>query len=184
MTSYEISRQILQEVEAVLKQVQEEQVERFRAAIREAERIFTYSVGREGLALRSFAMRLGHLGLDVGVVGDMTTTAIGPGGLLIVSAGPGYLSTAEALMSVAHKAGGRVAMITAQPQAALPQKADLRLVIPAQTMAEGTPATSIQPMGSAFEQAMWILLDAIVIQLKDDLGETYTSMAKRHTNLE
>ena len=184
MNTREIARQILSEIDNVLQQIDEEQVACFRAATRQARRIFTYSVGREGLVLRSFAMRLMHLGLEVGVVGEMTTGPIGPGALLIVSAGPGYLSTVEALMNVARQAGGRVALLTARPEAELARKADLLLVIPGQTMAEGAPATSLQPLGSVFEQALWVLLDAIVIQLKEELGETDESMAQRHTNLE
>lgn len=184
MTSYEITQRILQEVDEVLQRVQEKQVARFREAIRQTRRIFLFGAGREGLVMRSFAMRLMHLGLDVGVVGDMSTGPITSHDLFIVSAGPGVLETAAALIARAHRAGGRVAMITAQPAAELPQKADLLLVIPGQTMAEGTASTSVQPMGSVFEQAMWILFDALVVQLKDDLGETYESMAARHTNLE
>ena len=114
----------------------------------------------------------------------MTTGSITSHDLLIVSNGPGTLETAWTLIARAHRAGALVAVITAQPTAELPQKADLLLVMPGQTMAEGTASTSAQPMGSVFEQAMWILFDALVVQLKDDLEETYESMTARHTNLE
>ena len=185
MSIIKLAQTCLQEINAVLQGVDETQVARLREGILQAGTVFTCGVGREGLVMRAFAMRLMHLGLSVGVVGDVTTGPIGPGDLLLAAVGPGYLSTVAALTRVAKEAGATVAAITAQPEAEVPSMADLVLHIPAQTMAEGAQARpSIQPMGSVFEQALWILLDALVIQLKEALGETYEHMATRHTNLE
>ena len=47
-------------------------------AILSSKRICLYGAGREGLALRGFAMRLFHMGRDAHVVADMTTPPIGP----------------------------------------------------------------------------------------------------------
>ena len=82
---------------------------------RGAKRIVVFGLGREGLQMRGFAMRLFHMGRDVAVWGDMTTPAVGPGDLLFVSAGPGDLATAETLVDIARKAGARTALVTAQP---------------------------------------------------------------------
>ena len=139
-----------------------EQVEALIEAIENAQQVIVYGLGREGLVMRSFAMRLMHLGVNTAVVGDMTTPPAGPGDLFLVSCGPGAISTVEALMGVAQRAGARVLMITAQPQAALPRRADQLVVLPAQTMAEAEHSTSFQAMGSAFEQAMWVFFDALV----------------------
>jgi 6-phospho-3-hexuloisomerase len=51
-------------------------------------------------------MRLFHFGRSVSVVGDMTTPAITKGNLLLVTAGPGTLSTALALVGVANLVDG------------------------------------------------------------------------------
>src|SRR6201996_9814380 len=80
-----------------------------------ARRIVVFGLGREGLQMRGFAMRLFHLGRDVAVGGDMTTPALGAGDLFIASAGPGDLPTARTLVDIAHKAGARTALVTAQP---------------------------------------------------------------------
>src|SRR6202142_76976 len=69
-----------------------------------ARRIVVFGLGREGLQLRGFAMRLFHMGREVAVWGDMTMPPVGPGDLLIVSAGPGALPTAEVLVGIARKA--------------------------------------------------------------------------------
>ncbi|MCP4165727.1 MAG: SIS domain-containing protein [Chloroflexi bacterium] len=125
MTTYETARQILEEMDRGLSQVDEPEVEACLDEILEAHRIVAYGLGREGLVMRSFAMRLMHLGLDAAIVGDMTTPPVGPGDLFVVSCGPGYLSTVEALTGVARKASSRIVMLTAQPLAPLPQQADL-----------------------------------------------------------
>jgi 6-phospho-3-hexuloisomerase len=75
-------------------------------------------------------------------------------------------------------------MLTAQPQAPLPQQADLRVYLPAQTMAETEASNSAQAMGSAFEQALWILFDALVPRLQAATGQSADDLRRRHTNLE
>jgi 6-phospho-3-hexuloisomerase len=184
VATYETARQILAEIDRVLSRVSEAEIEALCSAILGARHIIVYGLGREGLAMRSFAMRMMHLGLDVAVVGDMTTPPIGPGDLFLVSCGPGYLSTVQSLTGVARQAGSRIAMLTAQPRAPLPQQADLLVCLPAQTMAEGEQSRSTQAMGSAFEQALWILLDALVPRLQIALGQSLDDMRRRHTNLE
>jgi hypothetical protein len=39
-------------------------------------------------------------------------------------------------------------------------------------------------MGSAFEQAMWILFDALIPCLHAALGQSVEDLRQRHTNLE
>lgn len=175
---------ILAEIEAVLQRVAQAQVDDLVDAILSARQVVVYGLGREGLVMRGFAMRLMHLGIPVAVVGDMTTPPLGPGGLFLTACGPGYLATVQALMEVAHAAGAQVFMVTARPDAALPRRADQILVLPAQTMAEGEGSRSHQAMGSAFEQAMSICLDAVVPILQDRTGQTTSDLRSRHTNME
>ena len=133
--------------------------------------------------LKSFAMRLAHLGLDVHVVGDMTTPAIGKGS---VSSFHWAWNTASVL-TLAHigqESGAKVAVITAHPEAEGVQFADLLLKVGGQTMATDEDIKSVQPMGSTHEQAEWILLDYIILRLMALLNETNETMSLRHTNLE
>jgi 6-phospho-3-hexuloisomerase len=154
-------------------------------AIVKAKRISIYGAGREGLQMDGFAMRLFHLGRDVHVVGDMTTPALGPGDLLIVSAGPGASNIGDALIGVARQAGARIAVVTAQPNGRTAAKADVLFHIPAQTMADDrAPSGSVLPMGSLFETAQMIAFEMIVLKLRRRLGETAETMRARHTNLE
>mgnify|MGYP000944237714 CR=1 FL=1 len=148
-------------------------------------RIVLYGCGREGLMMRALCMRLYHLGLDVHMTFDMTTPPVGPGDLLLVSAGPGYLSTFEALIGVARHAGAATACLTAKPGSQATKSSDVTLVIPAQTMARDQSApTSFLPMGSLYEGAQFLLYEILVMMLKERLGESAESMRARHTNLE
>jgi 6-phospho-3-hexuloisomerase len=156
------------------------------AELSRAARIVCYGVGREGLMMQALAMRLYHMGLDAHVVGDMSCPPVGPGDLLVVSAGPGGFSTVNGLIGVARAAGARVACVTAQPQGTAPQAADLVFHIPAQTMADdqGAAATSVLPMGSLFEGAQYLVFELLILALRDHLAILPGAMRARHTNLE
>jgi 6-phospho-3-hexuloisomerase len=175
----------LAEIGQVFQRIDDENVDAAIDMIVNAQSIATYGVGREGLQVKGFAMRLFHLGLDVSVVGDMTTPPLGKGDLLIVSAGPGYFSTVAGLMSVARDAGTTILLITAQPKAKCAEMADIVLHLPAQTMADDQSGqVSLLPMGSLYEGAQYILFEIMVLRLRAKLGITPESMRNHHTNLE
>lgn len=151
-----------------------------------AGRVVCYGVGREGLMMRALAMRLYHMGLDAHVVGDMSCPPLGPGDLLVVSAGPGDFSTVMGLVGVAQRDGARVACVTAQAAGRVPAASDRVLVIPAQTMADdtGPSPASVLPMGSLFEGAQYLVFEILILMLRDRLGVLPEAMRARHTNLE
>nr|WP_289852450.1 SIS domain-containing protein [Mesorhizobium liriopis] len=153
--------------------------------ITEAKRIALYGVGREGLQIKGFAMRLFHLGLDAHVVGDMSVPNLGDGDLLIVSAGPGDFATVSALIGVAKAARAKTLCVTAEPDGAAPRAANAIITIPAQTMARDTTApSSTLPMGSLYEGALYVLFEMLILKLRERLSVTAVDMRSRHTNLE
>jgi 6-phospho-3-hexuloisomerase len=155
------------------------------SAITSAKRLVLYGCGREGLMMRALAMRLYHLGLDVHLQGDMSCPPVGAGDLFLVASGPGRLATVAALIGQARAGGARIACITAEPLGPDPQASDLVVTIPVQTMArDQTGATSVLPMGSVFEGAMFLLFELLVLDLRARLEETGETMRARHTNLE
>ena len=175
------------EIAEVIAKIDEASADKFIDAIAGAKRIALHGVGREGLMMRGFAMRLFHLGLDVHVVGDMTMPALGRGDLLIVSAGPGQFATISAFLDVAKKAGARTACITAQPEGATSKNADLVFHLPAQTMANdqgSRSGLSILPMGSLFEGVQYVIFELLILRLRAKLGRTAEFMRANHTNLE
>jgi len=180
-----LKRVILEELSTVFNNIKEEEILALVEEIAAAKRVFVYGLGRERLMLQAFAMRLMHLGVQVYMVGDVTTPGIGEGDLFITSSGTGYLSTVEAMQGIAKKSGARIAFMTAHPEFPLPQEADLIIKIPAQTMRDGIEARkSPQPLGALFEQAQLLMLEMVVVLLKQKLCQTEQDMEKRHTNLE
>ena len=125
----------IDEIKAPLLRMDDDAVERLAAEVLAARRIVIYAMGRELLSLRAFGMRLVHHGLDAHIAGDVTALPVTDGDLVIISAGPGDLTMAEAMAGLVKKSGARLAVITAQPQGAVPRMADSVYVIPAQTMA-------------------------------------------------
>lgn len=176
----------LDELSGVFSRIDDTQVDGLIARIADAKRIVVFGGGRERLQIMGFAMRLYHMGLDVAVEGDMTTPPVGPGDLLLVTCGPGQISTALALMGVARDAGSGVALITAQPQGKAAALSEHVLTLPAQTMADdqGARKSSVLPMGSLFEGGLFVLFEVMVLKLKERLNIDADAMRARHTNLE
>jgi 6-phospho-3-hexuloisomerase len=184
-TLSELGAGTLADLGAVFAEMPDDAADPLIDAIVAAKRIALYGAGREGLAIKGFAMRLFHMGRNAHVVGDMTTPPVGLGDLLIVTCGTGVLATAETLMTIAASAGARTAIVTAQPEGQTARRADVRIVIPAQTMANDRGgAASVLPMGSLFEFAETIVFEVIILKLRERLGETAETMRARHTNLE
>lgn len=182
----ELYRTALAELGRVFDKLDDAQVDKAVAMIAAARKIVVFGCGRERLQVMGLAMRLFHMGLAVAVAGDMTTPLVGPGDLLLVSAGPGELATVQALQAIARKAGAGALLITAQPNGPAAQLADLVLVIPAQTMADdqGEHRSSVLPMGSLYEGALFVLFEVMVLKLRTALNITPEAMRSRHTNLE
>ncbi|QJF50114.1 SIS domain-containing protein [Roseobacter ponti] len=176
----------LAEIGTVLDAVDQASVDQACAMLAEADDVLLYGCGREGLQMRGLAMRLYHLGLSAGMVGDMNAPPLGQGDVLMVSAGPGTLSTVTALMQVARRDGARILILTATPGSDAEELADHVLHIPAQTMAsdQGPAARSVLPMGSVYEGALFMLFEMMVLDLRSRLGATAEEMRARHTNME
>jgi len=170
---------------SAIERISESDIDRLVAWVAGARHVSVFGCGRERLQIQGFAMRLFHLGRSVSVVGSMTTPAIGPGDLLLITAGPGYLSTAMALAEVARNAGAKVLTITAEPEGRIAAVSDGLCVIPAQTMAtDQGDDVSILPMGSVFEGALFLLFEVITLKLKAKLNVSDEDLRSNHTNLE
>jgi 6-phospho-3-hexuloisomerase len=181
----DLARGALGDLSAVFAAMPENALDRLIEEIVRAKRIVVFGLGREGLQMRGFAMRLFHMGRNVAVWGDMTTPEVGAGDLFFVSAGPGDLATARTLAGIARKAGARTALVTAQATGELTKHVDVVTVIPAQTMANDRGAKlSVLPMGSLFETAQMIAFELVILKLRPRFNETSETMRARHTNLE
>lgn len=176
----------LNELGGVFERLDDAAVDTVVDMIAKARNVVVFGGGREKLQIMGFAMRLYHMGLKAAVEGDMTTPPVGEGDLFIVTVGPGEISTALALLGVAKAAGAAIVVITAQPSGRATGYADFVLTLPAQTMADdqGEKKTSVLPMGSLYEGALFVLFEVMILKLRDRLDIDPETMRANHTNLE
>jgi len=176
---------ILKEIHAVLKSVDNNQVERLAKGILEAKKIVAAGAGRVGMAVRGFAMRLGHMGLETWMLGDATVPGISKGDMLLVASGSGETQTIYDLVEIAKKNGASVALVTGNPESRMGKLADIIVQIKAPSKTKAIEGfSSIQPMTTLNEQCLGIFFDALVLILMDKKKETHDSMWARHSNLE
>jgi 6-phospho-3-hexuloisomerase len=174
----------LQEVADAVRSVPESDLDGIVEELLAARRIACYAGGREGLVLRGLVMRLFHAGLDAHYVGEMTCPAVGPGDLLVLSCGPGRIAVVEALAGVARRDGASVLYLTAQPTRPPAEQADRVVRVVAQTMADDAGSEAVLPMGSAYEIALFVLVDLITNRVRGRRSESVEELRSRHTNLE
>lgn len=175
----------VEDLKRVLEVVDVEQVERFEQALLDAHHVFVTGLGRTGLMARGFAMRLMHLGRRVFHVGDVITPAIRAGDLLVICSRTGRSRVLRHYISIARRAGARVAVVTGDADSAVARGADVVLCLDDEPalVREGGPSVR-HPLGSLFEQALLVVLDQIVISLMGQLDLTETDLARIHTTFE
>lgn len=182
----EFAGRICDELKQTLLAMDEGQVKRFYEMVlsRQDKAVFVCGAGRCQYMLRAFSMRLMHLGLRTYVVGDTTTPAIGPGDLLVIADGAGYLTTIAEVARLAKDHGAEVAVLTILKESLIAGYGDAVVVIPGRTAAHGGVGVSIQPGGGRFEQSLLIFLDAVIAALVEHMGLDKDAAFSRHANLE
>lgn len=178
---------IAREVTECLGKVSTESTEQALLSISAARRLFLAGAGRSSLGVSAFAMRLMQMGKDVHLVGETTTPAITPGDLLIIGSGSGATGSLVAMSAKAKKIGAHILIVTVDRNSPIGNLAEVVVVIPAPSpKAEKghSLSQSIQPMGSLFEQSLFLFFDALVLILMEREKVTSDVMFTRHANLE
>ncbi len=178
--------QILDELRGTMRHVCNDSAEKLVDAIIDAQRIFVAGAGRSGLAMKSFAMRLMHLGFDTYVVGETVTPSITEKDVLLIGSGSGSTSSSVSSANKADAIGATIYLITIDENSPIAQVAEVILTLPAPTpkIDRDLGFRSAQPMGSLFEQSLLLTLDAIILLLMERTEKTPESMFTRHANLE
>ena len=180
-----LSQIILDEHAEVFRRVDPAQIKALIGAIAKARRVFLIGGGREGIATRSFAMRIMHLGKEAHWVWDDTAPSAGPGDLFIITSGPGNVGHVHYVAGQAKARGATVAVVTGVPDEVTPAMADLVLWIPASVShGKGDLVPSIQPMGNLFEQSLFMMFDILIMLTMEEMGITREQMETRHRNYE
>jgi 6-phospho-3-hexuloisomerase len=178
--------QILDELGETVGHICNDSVEKLADAIINAQTIFVAGAGRSGLAMKSFAMRLMHIGFDTYVVGETVTPSITDEDMLLIGSGSGSTSSLVASANRAQAISATICLLTIDENSPIAKLAEVVLTIPAPSpkVKRDLGFRSIQPMGSLFEQSLLLTLDAIVLLLMERTGNTPELMFTRHANLE
>lgn len=178
---------ILKELAGNQQYLIDEQLRAAVDAVMQAKHIFTAGTGRSGVAVRAFTNRLMHLGYAVSSIGEITTPHSGPGDLMIIASGSGETQSLVSLSAKARKGGVKILLFTMAPGSSIAKAADVVCVLPGvspKLKDKGEKITSVQPMGSAFEQMAFLVFDAMILELMERTGQTSDDMYKRHADLE
>ena len=177
---------ILDELRSALAHIPNDRAEKLADALMGARTIFVAGAGRSGLAMKSFAMRLMHLGFETHVVGETTTPNLTDSDLLLIGSGSGSTESVVVYANKAHDIGATIGLITAVEDSLASRVADVVITVPAPTPKSDRDLgySSFQPMGSLFEQSLLLILEAIILILMDRKREHSGAMFARHANLE
>lgn len=176
---------IVQELDELTQRVPEQDFKPLIDAILAAGHIFIAGAGRSGFMARAFTNRLMHLGLKVSFVGEPSTPSIHKNDLLFIASGSGETASLVAMAKKAQKQGATLATLTLFPQATIGQTASVVVQLPGYTTKSSEQqGSSIQPMGSAYEQLSLLFMDSVVLALMERTGQTEAEMFARHANLE
>lgn len=186
MNLHDYADQVMDEIRTALHGLSEAKITALVEGILHADRIFLAGAGRSGLMIKSFAMRLMHLGLKTFVVGDTTTPGIAAGDILIIGSGSGATASLVSMAEKAKQIGAQIAVVTIQEESRLGGLAHRVITIPAPTpkINGNTGMYSVQPMGSLFEQCLLLTLEIVILYLMAALQRDSARMFQNHANLE
>lgn len=183
----ELSDEIAKEHKKVFELLDIDELRNALNAIKKAENIFVFAAGREGISLRSFAMRLAHLGKRAYWVFDDTTVGIKKNDLYITSEGSGEVGSFDYYLKKVKEAGGDILIFTGNPDGTHIKKyADYRVFVRATAyLANRTDVVpTVQMMGNQYEQHLYMLCDLMIMLLTEEMGLTYDDLETRHRNVE
>lgn len=192
----DMMRLMASRIRAIANRLSPDEIDRFIQEILQARRIYVMGAGRSGLVAKAFAMRLMHLGLVSFVVGETITPALKKGDVLVIFSGSGSTKTIADIAETTKDIGGRIALITANPDSRIAQIADAVVIIESQrdTVSDDTAEFEIRqmmgehksfaPLGTLFETAAMIFGDAVISRLMEITRTEEAALKDRHTNIE
>ena len=126
------------------------------------------------------------MGIKTHYIGDSTTPAISKNDLLVAISGSGKTEITKMIIKGADKVNARVVLITnkkTSKEKAKIKNTDLIIEINAKAKTDKNKK-SIEPLGTLFEQASLVYLDAVIVLLMKKQNVKETELGKRHANLE
>jgi len=146
--------------------------------------IFIYGAGRSGFIGRCFAQRLMHLGFKSCFISDAITHQYSNKDLLIIISGSGETTSPVALALKAKKIGGKIVLLTSNPESSIGNISDCIVKIMGKSKDVALSQHSLAPYTSLFDISTLSVLDSIGGTLMEILGVTEMDIDNRHATLE
>jgi len=176
---------ILSEIKNTLLTLTEKEIDQFVEKVLFSKGIFVAGLGRSGILVRAFAMRLMQMGFTTYVVGETTTSSIGAGDVLVMISGSGETQHSYLILKDAKEAKGYTYLITAHQTSRMWDIAQGKIRISGPTkLSSLNRGKSKQFIGSLFEQGAFIFLESVIDQLRTKIKMNSEEIMMRHTNLE
>lgn len=171
---------IVSEVKDVLEKVNRQEVEAVSRLIQKNHRIFVDGEGRSGYVGKCFAMRLMHLGFDVRVMGESTTPSFSAGDVFVGVSGSGNSGSIVLNAQKAKKSDVKIVTITNNRASKLGELSDQVIELEATVRGDTENRTSIQLLGSLFDQSVHLLLDNICLIVSERDHITNEAATQKH----
>jgi len=146
-------------------------------ALTSAKKLFVYGVGRSGLSARAFAMRMVQLGIDCYFIGETITPVVSEGDAVVIVSNTGSTMSAIQVANIARRVGAKVIAVTSHRASKLSNASNIVLLIQAD---DDATQSRLAPLGTLFEDASVLLLDGVVAEIMERLGQTEADMRGRH----
>jgi len=195
---WEASEEILRGITTAIDAIDPGQVETLLDTLldvkMEDRKALVVGSGRSGMVGKAFAMRLMHIGINVYVMGETITPAIGEGDIVIIISGSGSGAMSNTAARMAKRLGSIIFAITSYPDSELAKTSDHVVVVPGrEAVAQESDYQSRQllgeheslaPMGTLFEDTCAVFLDGLIAELMARLEVSEASMKEKHSTIE
>lgn len=175
--------QIIDEMNIMFTELNENQVDEYISNIKnhinthdEGFSIIGLGAGRMGYALRSFIMRLSHMGFNATMIGDTNVPRVTESSLIIVNSSSGETPSILQYTQQAINEGGKIFLTCCNNDSSIAQISNHMIEIPS--------IDSKQLMKSPYEQFTMLLYDYLVIKLMKSLNLDTIKVSNNHSILE
>ena len=173
---------VLNEIDTVLASIDETKLEAMVDMLTNNPdvKVLGYSAGRMGSGLKAFVMRLNHLGIKASFFGDNYVPPMNSNDVFICCSNSGTTKSVVNILEIFKaKAGGKVISFVGNENSKMVELSDIAIKFKTcngglNSADDPSKITSIQPMTTLTEQAMFVLFDLIVMMIIDKLNINIT----------
>ena len=174
MNKFELEYLVYIELKEMLSTITNENIDKVIEMIKSADKIVTIGAGRMGYSIRSFTMRLTHLGFNAYHLGDVGVPRTGENDLIIVASSSGETQSNITLSKIAKEHKSKILLFTCEPNSTIGKLADYNVVL--------KKIKSEQLMKTSAEHATYMLYDMIAQKMSE--GKIISEIEHNHSILE